>query len=100
MHFWLHYTAHSAKKIAFACWCAGSASAERVGQGEVGEVTHRVHMVAARLGCKKAMVGTEWTNYHSDCMNRHEKHHSHLLGGSFLADRSARAEWVFARREC
>ena len=32
MHFWLHHTAH----------CASSASAERVGQGEVGRVTHRV----------------------------------------------------------
>ena len=34
--------------------CIGSAPAERVGQGEVGRVTHRVayiHMVAARLGC-------------------------------------------------
>ena len=31
VHFWLHRTMH-----------AGSASAERVGQGEVGVVTHRV----------------------------------------------------------
>ena len=42
VHFWLHHTAHCAEKIVSAHLCAGSASAERVGQGEVGGVTHRV----------------------------------------------------------
>ena len=36
MHFWLHHTAHCAEKIVSARLRAGSASAERVGQGEVG----------------------------------------------------------------
>ena len=36
VHFWLHHTAHCAEKIVSARLCAGSASAERVGQGEVG----------------------------------------------------------------
>ena len=39
MHFWLHHTAHCAEKIVSAL---GSASVERVGQGEVGGVTRRV----------------------------------------------------------
>ena len=42
VHFWLHHTAHCAEKIVSACLRAGSASAERVGQGEVGGVTSRV----------------------------------------------------------
>ena len=42
VHFWLHHTAHCAEKIVSARLRAGSASAERVGQGEVGEVTGRV----------------------------------------------------------
>ena len=29
-----------------------------------------VHMAAARLGCKKAMVGTGWDTSCSDCKNR------------------------------
>ena len=42
MHFWLHHTAHCAEKIVSARWRADSASAERVGHGEVGGVTRRV----------------------------------------------------------
>ena len=51
VYFWLHHTVHCREKIS-ACLCAGSASAERVGQGEMGGVNHRgeMHMVAARLG--------------------------------------------------
>ena len=64
MHFWLHHTAHCTEKIVSAHLHAGSVSAERVGQGEVGGVTGRVqgavHMVAARLGFQKAVVGTGW----------------------------------------
>ena len=42
VHFWLHHTAHCAEKIVSVRLRAGSASAERVGQGEVGGVTGRV----------------------------------------------------------
>ena len=42
VHFWLHHTAHCAEKIISAHLRTGSALAERVGQGEVGGVTHRV----------------------------------------------------------
>ena len=42
VHFWLHHTVHCAEKIVSACMRAGSASAKRVGQGEVGGVTGRV----------------------------------------------------------
>ena len=39
VHFWLHHTVHCAEKIVSARLRAGSASAVRVGQGEVGGVT-------------------------------------------------------------
>ena len=42
VHFWLHHTVHCAEKIVVVFWRAGSASVERVGQGEVGWVTHRL----------------------------------------------------------
>ena len=43
-------------------------------------------MVVASLGCKRTMVGTEWANYHSGCMNRLRKCYSHLLG-KFISGR-------------
>ena len=48
-----------------------------------------VHMAAARLGCKRAMVGTEWANCHPGYMNRRRKRYSHLLGDSFLGGKAA-----------
>ena len=68
-------------------------SAERVGQE--GHPQGAVHMAAARLGCKKAMVGTGWANSRPGCMNRLRKRYSHHLGGSFLAGKAA---WVL--NEC
>ena len=50
-----------------------------------------MHMVAARLGCKSAMVRTRWANSHPGCMDRLRKCYSHLLGGSFLAGKAAYA---------
>ena len=52
--------AYCAEKIVSACYVCSSASAERVGQWEVGDVTRRVqdmHMVAARLGCQVPWLG-------------------------------------------
>ena len=46
-------------------------------------------MVAARLGCKSAMVGTGWASSHPGCMDRLKKRHSYLVGGSFLAGKVA-----------
>ena len=70
---------------------AGSASAERVGQGEVHGVTTQgpVHIVAARLGFEKAMAGTGRATPHPDCMDRLRKHYSHLAEGWFLARKAA-----------
>ena len=45
-----------------------------------------MHMAAARLGCKRAMVGSS----HPGCMNRLRKCYSHL---SFLAGKAA---WVLS----
>ena len=46
-------------------------------------------MVAARLGCQSAMVGTGWANSCPGRMDRLRKHYSHLVGGSFLAEKAA-----------
>ena len=51
-------------------------------------------MAAASLGCKRAMVGTEWSNSSPSCMDRCRKCYSHFLGGSFLAGKSA---WALSR---
>ena len=39
-----------------------------------------MHMVAARLGCERAMVGTRRATSHPDCMDRLS---SHLVGVGF-----------------
>ena len=44
-----------------------------------------MHMVAARLDCERAMVGTGWVTSRRDCMDRLRKHYSHLVGAWFLA---------------
>jgi len=44
--------------------------------------------VAARLGCKVAMVGTRWANSNLCCMNRLRIPHSHLVRDSFLAGKT------------
>ena len=51
-------------------------------------------MVAARLCCKSAMVGTGWANSCPGCMDRLRKRYSHLVGGSFLAGKAA---WALSR---
>ena len=48
-----------------------------------------VHMVAARLGFEKTMVGTRWATPRPDCMDRLRKHYSHLAEGWFLARKAA-----------
>ena len=54
-----------------------------------------MHMVAARLGCQSAMVGTGLANSCPGCMNRLRKCYSHLVGGSLLV---GKASWVLS--EC
>ena len=49
-----------------------------------------MHMVAARLGCQSAMVGTGWANYCPGCMDRLK---NHLVGGSILA---GKAPWALS----
>ena len=48
-----------------------------------------MHMVAARLGFQKAVVGTGRATPHPDCMDRLRNHHSHLAEGRFLARKAA-----------
>ena len=48
-----------------------------------------VHMVAARLGFEKAMVGTQSSTPCPDCMDRLRKHYFHLAEGWFLARKAA-----------
>ena len=39
-----------------------------------------MHMVAARLVCQSAMVGTGWANSCPGCMDRLRKCYSHRIG--------------------
>ena len=48
-----------------------------------------MHMVAARLGFEKAMVGIRWATSCPDCMDRLRKRYSHLAEGWFLARKAA-----------
>ena len=48
-------------------------------------------MVAARLGCKRAIVGIEWGNSCHGFMDRLIKRYFHFAGGSFL---TVKAIWV------
>ena len=53
-----------------------------------------MHMVAARLGFEKAMVGTGRATPCPDCMHRLRKHYSHLAEGWFLTRKAA---WALCR---
>ena len=50
-----------------------------------------MHMVAARLDCQSAMVGTGWDNSYLGCKDRLRKSYFHLVRGSFLAGKAAGA---------
>ena len=52
-----------------------------------------MHMAAARLGCKRTVVGTGWANSWPGCMSRLRKCYSHLSGGSFPA---GKASWALS----
>ena len=97
MHFWLHHTAHCAEKVVSARYARrfcvsrkGGTGGGGTGGGGWGDM----HMVAARLGCQSAMVGTGWANSCPGCMDRLRKCYSHLVGGSFLARKVA---WTLSR---
>ena len=57
-----------------------------------------MHMVAARLGCQSAMVGTRWANSCPGCMDRLRKRYSHLV----ISGREGclGPERVYDNREC
>ena len=61
------------------------------GGGGWGHPQGAVHMAAARLGCKRTVVGTGWANSWPGCMSRLRKCYSHLSGGSFLAGKASLA---------
>ena len=85
VHFWLHvhHAAHCAENIVSA-WVLCQQNGCKGGGGS-DHLQGAVHMVAVRLGCERAMVGTGWATSCPDCMDRLRKHYSHLVGGSFLA---------------
>ena len=70
-HFWLHHTAHCAEKIvcALAHWFCVTRKGG-TGGGAWGHPQGAVHMVAARLGFEKAMVGTGRATPRPDCIDR------------------------------
>ena len=45
------------------------------GGGGWGHLQGAVHMAAARLGCKRAMVGTEWANSRPSFRDGVERQH-------------------------
>ena len=71
------------------------------GGGGWGHPQGAVHMAAARLGCKRTMVGTGWANSRLGCMSKLRKCYSHHSGGSILAGKPFfGSKRVFANREC
>ena len=84
---------HCTENLVSVRWCAGSASAERVGQGEVGRVIYRVLCTRQLLGLavKGPWLAPGGPILAPGCMNRLRKRYSHLLGGSFLA---RKASWA------
>ena len=91
VHFWLHHTVHCAEKIVSARYARRFCVSRKggTGGGGWGHPQGDMHMVAARLGCQSAMVGTGWANSCLGCMDRLRKRYSHLVGGSFLAGKVA-----------
>ena len=86
VHFWLHHTAHCVRR--FCISRKGGTGGDGWGhpQGDM-------HMVAARLGCQSAMVAL--ANSCTGGMDRLRKRCSHLVWGSFLAEKAA-----WAQSEC
>ena len=82
---------HYAERIGSVRLCAGSA--ERVGQGEVGEVTGRVLSTWQLLGLAVKGPWLALANSHLGCTSRLRKHYSHRLGGLLLA---GKASWALS----
>ena len=61
----------------------------RKGETGGGSPQADMHMVAARVGCQSAMVGTSWAKSCPACVDMLRKRYSHLVGGSFLAEKAA-----------
>ena len=80
----LYRGAHSTLFVAWHC------ALHRKYSGVTSRVPS-VHMVAARLYWKRAMIRTwcMWATSHPHCMDRLRKHYSHLVGGWFLAKKAA-----------
>ena len=68
----------------------------------MGSLQGAMHMAAARLGCKRTMVGTGWANSRPGCMSRLRKHYPLYSGDSFLAENASYigSKQVFANGEC
>ena len=61
---------------ALACWFYISRKGGTEQGGGWGHPQGDIHMVAARLGCERAMVGTGWATSRRECMDRLTKHYS------------------------
>ena len=55
--------------------------------GGWGHMQSAVHMAAAKLGCKRTMIGTGWAHSHPGCVNRLRERYSHLVGVHFWQGR-------------
>ena len=58
-----------------------------MGQGEVWDHPQGdMHMVAAKLGCERTMVGTGYATSHPGCMDRLTKHYWKTLSGRMTTE--------------
>ena len=99
VHFWLHHIGHCPEKIVSAHYACGSASAERVGQGEVGGVTCRVTCTRWRLGLA---VKAPWLGQFLLWLHGQTKKTLLSPSSAFISGREGclGSEQVFDNREC
>ena len=80
------------KTLLIMSYCAAQVLRQQKGWDRgrwVGSPQGAVHMVAARLGCKRTMVGTSWVNSRPGCMSRLRKHYPLYSEDSFLAENAS-----------
>ena len=91
VHFWLHHTA-----LVRGFWISRKGG---TGGGGWGCLQRYMHMVAARLGCERAMVGIRRATPRPDCMDRLRTCYSLLVEVSGR-EVSLGSEQVFDNWEC
>ena len=84
VRFWLHHTVQVHMLVHGFCISRKGGTG-----GGWGHPQCDMHMVAAKPGFERGMVGTGWTTSRPDCMDRLRKHYFRLVEGWFLARKAA-----------